>query len=447
MNGSAIDASLGFRQIQHCRSWWRSRAKMGIPAGFRYTPRMESSSPERSRLGSGSLWGRLLILTYGRLLINTAVRIPYPFLPAIARGLGVPLADVSRLVALRSSVGLTGPLLSPLSERFGRRFSLLLGMLLLMLGGLVLGLRPGFWPLAFMFVMVGLAKVIYDPSMLAYLGDVIPYRQRGKAISVTELSWAVALLVGAPLAGWAIARQGWAAPFVWIGALAVVALVLVGLFMPPGRVAFSQAVNLRSMFSVLRRRPVIWAAAMFTFFIMGAQELLLIVFGDWLETEYELSLTSLGLTAAVIGVSELCGELVAGVTVDRFGKRPVVILAGLLATASYLTIPFISFSLASVMVGLFVLFFMFELTIVGSIPLLTEVLPRARSVVIAFSFAAGGLGRVVGALIGPAIWANFHLTGVGVAAGVTMFLAVLVLTFWVREAPEEPDPSEVSAMD
>lgn len=419
---------------------------VGMWSGFRYTSSMEPQPPERSRAGNGSLWGYLIILTYGRLLINTAMRVTYPFLPAIARGLGVPLADVSQLVALRSSVGLTGPLLSPLSERFGRRFSLLLGMLLMVLGGLVLGLRPGYWPLAFMFVMMGLAKVIYDPSMLAYLGDVVPYRQRGKAISVTELSWALALLIGAPLAGWVIARQGWAAPFVWTGVLAVVALILIGLFMPPGRVAFSQAVNLRSMFSVLRRRPVIWAAGTFTFLIMGAQELLLIIFGDWLETEYQLSLTSLGLTAAVVGVSELCGELVAGVAVDRFGKRPIVITAGVLAGFCYLLIPFVGLSLTSVLVGLFVLFFMFELTIVGSIPLLTEVFPRARSLVIAFSFAAGGLGRVVGALVGPAVWEAYNLPGVGVAAGVTMFMAVLVLALWVREAPpEEVVLSEVPA--
>ena len=105
-------------------------------------------------------------------------------------------------------------------------------------------------------------------------------------------------------------------------------------------------------------------------------------------------------------------------------------------------IPFIGLSLASVMAGLFVLFFMFELTIVGSIPLLTEVSPRARSVVISLSFAAGGIGRVIGALVGPGIWERFNLTGVGVAAGVTMFLAVLVLAFWVHEAPAEAPAME-----
>ncbi|MGH2538261.1 MAG: MFS transporter, partial [Candidatus Promineifilaceae bacterium] len=132
---------------------------------------------------------QLAALTFGRLLINTGVRMVYPFLPELARGLNAPLLSLSRLVTLRSAVGLFSPLFSPLSERYGRRPAMAAAMLLLALGCAVAAVWPRFWALGLALAGLGLSKVIYDPAMLAYIGDRVPYRQRGRAISATELSW------------------------------------------------------------------------------------------------------------------------------------------------------------------------------------------------------------------------------------------------------------------
>ena len=74
------------------------------------------SDTSSSRLG----W-QLTVLTVSRLVINTGLRMAYPFLPAFARGLGVSLPAVAGLVSLRGFSGLLSPLFGPLSERYGRR--------------------------------------------------------------------------------------------------------------------------------------------------------------------------------------------------------------------------------------------------------------------------------------------------------------------------------------
>ena len=82
---------------------------------------------------------------------------------------------------------------------------------------------------------------------------------------------------------------------------------------------------------------------------------------------------------------------------------------------------------------LVVLSIFFEITLVGGVPLLTELVPGARSVVMAVALAAGALGRAIGSLAGPLIWEYAGFRGSSVAATAVMFLGILVLARWVKE--------------
>lgn len=389
-------------------------------------------NPQRLRV-------QLAAITFGRLVINTSMRMTYPFLPAIARGLGVPLTSVAQLVALRSFAGFLSPLFSPLSERFGRRLLLVLSMVAFSLGCLIVYIWPDYWFLGATLIISSVAKVVYDPTMQSYLGDVVSYDRRGRAIAITEFSWAGALLVGAPLVGIVIERQGWHAPFFWLAVFGLGAAMLLWRLLPPAHVQATRAADLRSMFGVLRGHREIWAVALYVLLAMIAQELLLIVYGDWMEQSYALNLTNLGLASAVIGGSEIFGELTAGWSVDRFGKRRVVIFLGVFLALVYFVMPYASINLTMALVTLFLFFYLFEATFVGSMPLMTEVVPTARSVVLSVAFAAAGLGRMIGALVGPEIWQRFGLAGNTTVGAILTLLAIMVLARWVHESDENEE--------
>ena len=388
---------------------------------------------------AANLSGQILVLTIGRLFLNTGIRMVYPFIPALARGLGVPISDLYTLVLVRNFAGFFSPLFGPMTDRYGRKPMMVGAMLLFSLGCLLVVVAPGYWVLGATLAVIALAKVIYDPAMQAYLGDVVPYRERGWAIALTELAWAGGLLVGAPAAGFLIEQQGWQAPFLWLGLLGVGAALLLWRYLPGSPRRVGPAPRWRDLVTTLRRYPVIWAAAAYLMLAMGANETLFIIYGDWMEDSFGLSLTSLGLAAAVIGISEVTGELGVGTAVDRLGKRPVVIVTGCINVLLYLTIPSLSLTLTSALISLFLLFLSFEMTLVGSVPLLTELVPQARGLVMSMAIAAGALGRTIGAIIGPIIWetAGFHLTGL--VAAVIMGVAVIILAVWVREGENEND--------
>ncbi len=392
-----------------------------------YTCAMEQTQPKQS------MWPQLVVMTAARLCINIGIRMVYPFAPALARGVGVEISAVYQLISLRNLSGLVSPLFGPVSEKYGRKPVMMAATLFFGVACGLLVAFPAYWPLALALTAAALAKVIFDPAMQAYIGDTVAYARRGRAIAVTEYSWALALLLGGPLVGLAMARGGWVAPFAWLAVLSVLAVVVLQIVLPRLPRKAGASLKISAVVGLVRQHPVMLAVAGFVALEMGANELLLIVFGDWMEGSFNLSLASLGLSAAVIGGAELLGETVAGVAVDRFGKRPIVITTGILTAVFYAIIPFMSSELTPALVTLFVLFVLFEITVVGSIPLMTEVVPGARSVVMSLSLGGAALGRAAGAWLGPMIWAQggFWMTGL-TAAGV-MILSVLVLWRWVGE--------------
>ncbi len=376
---------------------------------------------------------QLAVLTLARLFLNTGLRMVYPFLPALARGLGVELTAVYRLVTLRNFSGLLSPVFGPLAERYGRKPMLIAATLLMAGGSFIVVISPTYWALGATFVAIGIAKIIYDPAMQAYLGDRVPYKQRGRAIASTETSWAGALLIGAPAIGLAIQFLGWQAPFAWLGALSLLAAILLLRLLPRIPHAANRLLRLRDTGQILRQHPVVWAAAAYTMLAMGSNEIFFIVYGDWMEASFGLALSALGLASSVIGGAEIIGEISAGFLVDRFGKRPVIITTGLLNALAYFVIPFTSNSLFSALATLVLLFWFFEVTLVGGVPLLTELVPGARGVVMSMALGAGALGRTIGSLVGPLIFQRAGFAGSGTTAALIMAFGVLVLARWVRE--------------
>ena len=89
-----------------------------------------------------------------------------------------------------------------------------------------------------------------------------------------------------------------------------------------------------------RRSVVVLLLASFSFTM--AIEVPFIVYGDWLETTFGLSLSALGLASTVVGVAEAAAELGTTVVTDRLGKRRSVLLGALGLAASLLALPWLA---------------------------------------------------------------------------------------------------------
>jgi predicted MFS family arabinose efflux permease len=396
---------------------------------------------------------QLTIILLGRTVVNVPSRVVYPFLPAIARGLGVSLTLATRLTSLRVVAGLTAPLLGPLSDRFGRRRLMELGLVLFTLAGIVLA-GQGFWRLtgsgmvtavAVAFVLYGLAKAIYDPAVLAYLGDSVPYARRARAVGVSELSWSAAWLLGVPATGFLMERFGWRAPWTALVFLGILGAGITRLGLPNTRSAMQIAQGGQLMSSMLKtwvvllRRRKAALVLTTTLLLMAAVELPLIVYGVWLETTFGLSLGALGLASTVIGLAEAAGEVGTVVFTDRLGERRSV-LAGMIGlTISLLLLPWIArFGLAPALAGVVLVMLSFEFAYVSLLPLVSEVAPDARAALLSFNVTAASVGRLGAALVSSWLWRWQSIALQAWLGGALAMIAAVALALGMRgESPHE----------
>jgi len=367
--------------------------------------------------------------------MNTAYRFVYPFLPVIARGLGVPLEQAALLVSARHIAGLATP---AVTRAVGYRPRRLIGtgLVLFIAGSAVTAATNAYVGALIGFALIGIAKPVFDVSSQAYVSARVPYSERARYLSVFEFTWAGALLIGAPATGWLIARTSWSAPFLVFAAVTVLAMVLLSRFVD-GDSPLDIAPATHLTITTSGRAFLIVAG-----FFALASEMIIVVFGAWMENSFGLSLVALGGVAVFIGASELAGEGATFAFTDRLGKRRAVLLGLAVSIVGFgLLVPaHNTMSLGLVFLG-FALFG-FEFTIVSSIPLASELMPMSRARYLGWMVVSMSLARGIGAAVGPILFDSYGLAGPAMAAMAADVLAAIVLITRVREH-SSPEPKKV----
>lgn len=396
-------------------------------------------SREPARRAPLSLRGSLAYLVATRLVLNTAHRFVYPFLPAISRGLGISLGRGGLLMSARSLAGLATPLLVATAGRGERRRrTVAVGLALFAVGAAATAAGGVFAGAMVGFALFGVAKPLFDISGQAYIADRTPYRGRARYLALFETTWALALLLGAPAAGWLISRWGWRAPF-WVVAL----LALLSLAVLPWAMDADAAAPAGAPPTPLRldRSAGLLIAAVFL--LMFAAEVSFIVFGAWLEDRFGLSLVALGGAATAVAVAELAGEGASFALTDRLGPRRSVSIGLVICIAAFAGLGPASGSLGWGLAVLVVAFFGFEFSIVSALPLATEVAPAARTRFLSLVVVALSASRAVAAVVGPALFSHGGFAANSSTSAGAGLLA-LTLVFWIRErAPAGPPEGAV----
>jgi len=370
-----------------------------------------------------------------RFLLNTARRFPYPYAPALSRGLGVPLAAVTSLIAVNQVTGLLSLLFGPVADRWGYRLMLFAGLGSLAAGMLAGALLPWYVVILIGLFLAGLGKSMFDPALQAYVGERVPFRRRGLVVGFMETVWAGSTLVGIPLIGLLIARFGWRAPFLALGACALLGMAALWIVIP-GRAAGRAEVPTRigifdSWKKLLQQKPGLGMLG-FAFFISIANDNFFVVYGAWMERSFHLSVIALGMTTTVIGGAELLGETLTASLGDRIGLQRSMRTGLVLSTLSYLSLPWVEHSLPAALGALFSVFLFTEFAIVAALSVSTEVMPDARATMMSGYLAAASAGRVIGAVMGGVVWTLGGLAAVAAVSAAINALALIAFLWGLR---------------
>jgi len=391
------------------------------------------------RAESGVLVGRallrfLLLAIIVRLVRDTGSRMMYPFIPDYARGLGISLTAMGALLMVRTAMVMLAPFFGNLADRRGPKALLVVGIVVQAAGLLWFSLAGGLWSGLAAITLLGLGDALFMPLMQAYVGEHAPAARRGWALATVEYSWAMIGIIVLPLVGWLIAATSWRIPFRLLSVGSILSLLILVLLLPadvPRRstTRVSLWANARD---ILRDRSAAGSLFAFAAFFM-ATETFFVVWGVHLERNFGLGPARVGQVAAIIGVAELTGSIIASIILDRVGRR-----RGLLGGAIYfiiilLLMPWLNRSLTTLIVGFALISTGIEYSIVSGITLLADQRPGSRATMLGMGAMAGaGMRSITDSVV---VWL-FDSRGFLVTlsyAFVAVLLAAWALWRWVEE--------------
>ena len=184
-------------------------------------------TPERS------VRAQLATLTAAKVVSNTALRWVGPFLPTLERAFGTTTGTLTSIMGTAELGGLTTLATGSHLDRGRERTVFLLGLGLVATSSVIaLGGTTWTFAIAFALLVIGISN--HTIAGHAWIGHRIPFANRSRAIGVFETSWALALLLGAPVLALLIEWFGWRGPYVALGDRDVRSLLVVRWRVAPG---------------------------------------------------------------------------------------------------------------------------------------------------------------------------------------------------------------------
>ncbi|MEL6891186.1 MAG: MFS transporter [Actinomycetota bacterium] len=381
----------------------------------------------------------LAVFTAAKAVSNTALRWAPPFLPTLERAFGASTAQLATALGVAEAGGLSTLAIGRRLDRGQERRIAIVGIGVVAIGALValIGTTATFAVSAFL-VVVGVANL--TTAGHAWLGRRVPYDRRARAIGVFETSWALSLLVGAPIVAGLIAVFGWRGPYVaFVLGCTVAALLLVRYLdhdpidppATPGSTTIDPADPAhRSAFPPATTRPdaAAWATMGGSALTAMAGLSVFAISGAWLDDAFGVPTGGLGLVAMGFGAIELLSSISSAGFADRLGKRRTTIAALVVLALGLAIMTSADDSLAVGIVGLLAFLCGFEYAIVTSFSLVSEAMPTARGVTISYSNAIGTLARSVGVITSGVLYEAHGIGGTVALSAVATVGAIALLT-------------------
>ncbi len=394
-----------------------------------------------------------------KLCVDTSVQLYNPFLMVYAAGLGVSAVTMGQLVSLRNIMGLAAPVVGHMADRIGYRLIMRLSLLLAGIGILLMSTGGGLPILVLSMVLAGLGQGGFTPNLHSYLSSKLPYEKRSRYLGIVEYSWALAGIIGLALIGVLIELFSWREPLYLLGGSLIAAALLLGTLPKTEKHRRGEAktgeslageapppVSGRTLKTSRLRRIVdffylgahwrsAWAAVLVNVFNFFAITHIMIIHGGWLETEYGLAPSKLGLVALLLGVFDWAGSILVSVAGDRIGKRKSVLIGAGGMVIFFALQPFLNLSLPLALISLLMPRFFFEFATVSNFPLLSEQYPSQRGKIMSLSVAGGLLGTTIAAASGPTAYLTRGVWGLGPVSAVAACVSCILIVFFVREEP------------
>jgi DHA1 family multidrug resistance protein-like MFS transporter len=326
-----------------------------------------------------------------------------------------------------------------LSDRFGRKPIIMLGVFGNAVSMLALGLSTQLWML---FAARGLAGILSSatlPTAMAYISDSTDEKSRGGGMGVIGAAMGLGMVLG-PGAGGMLSALSLQAPFYFAAALSLVAMAAIWLFLPESLASESRetGVKLRGpQLSAMWEALVGPIAFLFiaAFMISFAMTNFEGIYAYYAMDRYGYGPETIGYILTAIGVVSVIAQgALTGIATRKFGEANVI-KASLIASVAGFLVMLLATNLTSVILtaSFFVLANAMLRPAVSS--LISQRTTQGQGIAMGLNNAFMSLGRVIGPL-----WAgvviDVNLTFPFITGAIVMLIGFIASLLYLRgDAP------------
>ncbi|RKN72987.1 MFS transporter [Paenibacillus ginsengarvi] len=275
---------------------------------------------------------KIYMLAVVSFLVGTSEFMIAGILDKIAADTGVTVAAAGQLITVFSLAYAFGtPFLMAATSRMERRKLLIYSLAVFVVGnGIALAL-PGFGALVLSRIVIALSAGVFVVTSLTVTSKLALPDRQGSAIATVVMGFSTALIVGVPIGRVVAAAYDWKTTFGAIGALGLVAILIIALTIP--RTEGEEPTPLREQLAILKQ-PKIAIALSVTFFWISGYSIAYTYISPFLLSVTGMSekMVSAGLFA--FGIASLIGSKLGGFGTDKWGVARTLVGGMLLHTAA-----------------------------------------------------------------------------------------------------------------
>jgi MFS family permease len=371
----------------------------------------------------GKMTRSLLLLGVALFVVSLGFGMFTPILPQYAAKLGIDATSLGFAYSLYNVALIIFLIPSGImADRLGRVKTSVIGMALFSVSSLMLVFARNLLQFAAARAVEGIGAAVVTPAVFALTADLAPAERRGSGMGYTSTMDTVGSLAGPTLGGSIAQTMGLTFPFYAAFFMALLSGALLLPIRDPkvGSRSSSSGPSILAIFNSLRQNVSENRSLLvlcFRGFIIGiTQGLFVLVFVLYMAFQIAMQPAEVGFSFTLVSGSTLAFAFLAGNLSDRFGRKPFVILGGMIIAAGVVAFTFTHTAFQVYVVSL-ILGFGIALNNAPINALLADcVIPEIRAKVMGGYEVILGLGRALGVAFLGALYtisalAPFYLLG------------------------------------
>jgi DHA1 family multidrug resistance protein-like MFS transporter len=378
----------------------------------------------------------VIILFFTMIVVMMGFGIIIPILPFYIESFGASGKELGLLMAIFSIMQfIFAPIWGTLSDRFGRKPILVIGVFGNALSLLFFGLSTQMWMMYASRALAGILSSATMPTAMAYIGDTTEAKNRGGGMGVIGAAMGVGMVLG-PGIGGSLAKTNLSLPFFVAAALSLLAMILILIILPESLAKEERQTDQKISGPSFR---YLWKA------LMGPMGFLLLlafivsfaltnfegVFGLYAQYRYDYDPVHVGFVLTVVGiVSAVAQGGLTGPLTKRFGETNVI-KASLISSAVW----FVLMLLPKTPFGVYLTVGFFVLSNAMLRPAISAIISReaqsGQGIAMGLNNAFMSLGRIIGPLWAGTMF-DINLTLPYISGSIVMAILFFASMIWLH---------------